>query len=37
MEEMACPECNAPVGGRDHTPAGGVQSAMALEALANTV
>lgn len=35
MEETICPECGAPVGGNDHRPVAGMQSAVALEAIAN--
>ncbi|KAI5848750.1 hypothetical protein DFP73DRAFT_583390 [Morchella snyderi] len=37
MEEVKCPECNAPVGGTHHNPASGVRSAGELDAIARRV
>ncbi|KAH8147328.1 uncharacterized protein LAJ45_08484 [Morchella importuna] len=34
MEQVKCPECNAPVGGTNHNPAAGVRSAAELDAIA---
>ncbi|KAJ4415609.1 hypothetical protein N0V82_007243 [Gnomoniopsis sp. IMI 355080] len=37
MEQARCPECGAPVGGRNHAPAEGVRQASEIEELARDV
>ncbi|KAJ9132560.1 p-loop containing nucleoside triphosphate hydrolase protein [Coniochaeta hoffmannii] len=37
MEQVRCPECDAPIGGRDHRPAEGVRRAAEMDELAGGV
>jgi ribosomal protein L30/L7E len=37
MERVRCPECEAPIGGRDHRPADGVRRAVEMDELAAEV
>lgn len=37
MEQVRCPECEAPIGGRDHRPAEGVRRAEEMDNLGTGV
>ncbi|KAI3554849.1 hypothetical protein CABS03_08287 [Colletotrichum abscissum] len=37
MQQTVCPECNAPIGGRDHSSAEGVRHAVEIDALARGI